>query len=252
MDTGLKATPLAGSFFRFTSKGIWTPDGSIHGVDFGSILMTNIALGIEDEKVPYVNDGSVVNAAREAVMFSPDWTIEGNQYQTPIRALLMGGTKNADVVQASATAATQTINGAKIGNTYDLGVRGLVTWTSLQPAPSGTAYVRDVDYEVDLKNGTFRILEGGAIADNTNVKATYDVPAITREDYTAFNNQNQSGTLKLFGIRTISGYTAPGEEGTIKGTLFPESMGDIDPKKHRSWKMKLAAIGFPNFRYLKT
>lgn len=250
MDQGLKAAPNQASFLRFTTKGLWLPTGSIHGVDLASIQMTNSNYGQETEKVPYAVDGNNVIAMEESIMMAPTWTIEGNQYSTPVRALLVAGTKNADVTIGANAGSPQTIVGALPGNTYDLGVRGLTSFTSLTNVGATVTYVRDVDYEIDPITGLLRIIEGGAISSATTVVATYVSAALTRESYTAFNNQNQTGTLKCFGLRT--GRTVVAEEWVLAGNLYTESRGDWDPKKHMSWKMKLSASGNPLTYPLKT
>src|SRR4051812_20147712 len=79
MDQGLKTSPNQASFLRFTTKAIWIPTGSIHGVDLGNILMQNSNYGTETEKVPYAVDGNNVIAKEEAIMMSPVWTLKGNQ-----------------------------------------------------------------------------------------------------------------------------------------------------------------------------
>ena len=251
MDQGLKTAPNQASFLRFTTKALWLPTGSIHGIDTGNILMTNSNYGTETEKVPYAVDGNNVIGTEESIMMAPTWTLEGNQYPTPLRAILAAGTKNADVTIGANAGSPQTIVGALPGNTYDLGVRGLTTFTSLTNVGATVTYVNGTDYEIDLVTGMLRIIEGGAIsALATTVVATYVSGALTRESYTAFNNQNQIGTLKCFGLRT--GRTVVAEEWVLSGNLYVESRGDWDPKKHMSWKMKLSATGNPLVYPLKT
>ncbi len=111
-------------------------------------------------------------------------------------------------------------------------------------------YVNGTDYEIDLVTGVLRIIDGGAIATATTVIATYVSASLVRESHTAFNNQNQLGTLKCFGLRV--GRTYPGEELVFAGNLYTESLGDTDPKKHRSWKMKLSVSGTPTIYSAKS
>jgi hypothetical protein len=246
MDQGLIGTPNKRSFVRFTTKALWTPDGSIHGNDLGNILMVSSAYNPEIEKVPYAFNGQNVIVLEEAVLFAPAWTIKGNQFSTRIKALLLAGTKQADVVQSAATGATQTINGVQLGATYDLGVRGISNITVLVGATPKTL---GTDVEVDPVTGFARILEGGAIAAAANVIFNYDVPALTREEYTAFDNQNQLGTLRCMGLRFGDVYV--NEEAIFSGNLYTDKLGDSDPKKHRDWEMKLSTSGVPRFRTLK-
>jgi hypothetical protein len=247
MDKGLLSTPNKRSFLRFTGTGLWTPDGSVHGFDLGNILAINSNYNVETERVPYAFNGQNVTALEEAIMVSPDWTIRGNQFHTRIRQLLMMGTKQADVVQAAATGATQTLTGVVVGASYDLGVRGA---SNLAATVSAASKAAGVDYEFDTVTGIFRVLEGGTIAAGANVVLTYDVPALTREEYTAFDNQNQQGTIRIFGLRLGDG--TPGEEAILAGNLYTENTGDLDPKKHREWSMKLSVSGSPRFRMAKS
>jgi hypothetical protein len=249
MDQGTKTAPNLASFLRFTTKGLWLPTGVIHGFDLGNILMVNSSYGTETEKVPYAVDGNNVIAMEEAIMVAPVWTIEGNQYHTRIRELLVMGTKNADATIGVSAGSPQTITGAIPGGSYDLGVRGLTSFASLTNVGATVTYVVNVDYEIDLITGILRIIDGGAITAATTVVATYLSSALTRESHTAFNNQNQTGTLKCFGLRT--GRAIVSEEWVFTGNLYTESLGDADPKKHKSWKMKLSAAGNPTCYSLK-
>ena len=244
MDQGLKATPNPASFMRFTSKALWLPTGSIHGFELGNILMVNSSYGTQVEKVPYAADGNNVIAMEEAIMVAPVWTIEGNQYHTRIRELLFMGTKNTDVTIAANAGSPQTIVSPVAGGSYDLGVRGLTSFTSLTNVGATITYVNGTDYEIDLVTGILRVIDGGALATTpVTVVATYMSPQLIRESHTAFNNQNQTGTLKCFGMRV--GRTIPAEEWVFVGNLYTESLGDADPKKHKAWKMKLSTSGFP-------
>jgi hypothetical protein len=250
MDQGLKATPNLASFLRFTTKALWVPTGIIHGVDLANILMVNKNYGLATDKVAYSVDGNNVLAMEEPIIMEPSWTLTGNQYPTAVRALLYMGTKNTDATIGANAGSPQTIVGVLPGSTYDLSVRGLTSFTSLTGSGGTPTYVNGTDYEIDLITGMLRIIEGGAITAATTVVATYVSPALTRESYTAFNNQNQTGTLKCFGLRV--GRTVVAEEWVFNGTLFTESPGDADPKKHMDWKMKLSATGLPLVYPLKT
>jgi hypothetical protein len=112
----------------------------------------------------------------ESIMMAPVWTLEGNQYSTPVRALLVAGTKNADATIGANAGSPQTIVGALPGNTYDLGVRGLTSFTSLTNVGATVTYVRDVDYEIDLITSLLRIIEGGAISAATSESRPTSLP----------------------------------------------------------------------------
>lgn len=246
MDQGLLAKPNSRSFLRFTSRGLFIPDGTIHGYDLGAILMVNSALGAETNKIPYAVNGDNVTAFQETISVSPEWTIKGNQFSTRIRELLLLGTKQTDAVQNVGTGLSQTVTGVVLGATYRLNIFGALNFT----ATVGTAKTAGVDYEFDPLTGNFRPLEGGTIAAGANVVCGYDLPAVTRERYTAFNRQNRSGNLYLSGLR--SGDTFLNEEWIINGMLTTDDMGSIDPKKNREWSMKMYANGLPDVYMPKT
>ena len=250
MDQGLLATPNLRTFLRFTSRALWMPSGTIHGFDLGNIVMINSAYNVQVEKVPYAFNGQNVLAAEEAIMVAPVWTLKGNQFSTRIKSLLMMGTKQTDLTIGSNAGSPQTITGAIPGASYDLGVRGLTSFTSLTNVGVSVTYVNGTDYEVDLATGMLRIIDGGAISTATTVVATYLSASLTREEYTAFDNQNQIGTLRCFGLRL--GDTVVNEEGIFTGNLYTDNMGDTDPLKHREWTMKISVAGSPRFRTLKT
>ncbi len=86
------------------------------------------------------------------------------------------------------------------GYSFALDHINLTSFTSLEPAPTGTAYVAGTDYTVDLKAGRVHIVSGGAItaADGTNVLATYVAGAYDRT--VAFSTNNTEYWLRFDGV----------------------------------------------------
>ena len=252
MERGLIANPNRRSFFRFTTRAVAFPIvngvGTIHGTELGSILMVNSAYGLKMNTTTFATNGSL-QEVKEPVGWSPDWSIKGNQHHTRIRPLLLMGTKQADVVQSAAGAATQTLVAVVLGASYDTGWRG-ASLTSATNVGATTTYVPGVDYEFDPITGIFHAIDGGAIAAGSNVVLTANVPALTREHYTVGDNLNQQVLLKCFGIR--AGDTYLSEEWVFNGALYVENPGDWDPTKDREWNVKFSANGTPDYYALKT
>jgi hypothetical protein len=93
---------------------------------------------------------------------------------------------SATVTVASSTVTGEAITGVDKGASYQLGTSAvnpagvrLVSAVIVKPTPTGTAFVVDVDYTVDLTMGRITILEGGAITANANIAVDYTVTAQT-------------------------------------------------------------------------
>ena len=103
------------------------------------------------------------------------------------------------VSQTSATAQTETFNGVIQGYAYQLGVT--------TNNPTGVRAISNVtiagktlgtDYTVDADRGLIFIVEGGTIADNSNITVTYDRAARSRKQFI-------SGTTQIEGaLRFVS------------------------------------------------
>jgi hypothetical protein len=95
---------------------------------------------------------------------------------------------------------TDELHTAYSGFSFKLAHMNLSAFTSLSPAPTGTAYVAGTDYTVDLKSGRVNILVGGAITGSTgvSVKATY--VAGTYDRTTSFNVSNTEYWLTFDGL----------------------------------------------------
>ncbi len=106
------------------------------------------------------------------------------------------------VTQASVTGQQYDINAVKKGRRYQIGlsasapsgVRG-ITNVVVTSNPAGTTYVNGTDYTVNLQNGGLVILEGGAIAENSNIRVTYDVSATSYNRVVTAENGEIYGAL---------------------------------------------------------
>jgi len=178
IEQGTLAQPNIKSTDRITGKAVFFPDGQVGGYDLGSIKMHKIELSPERESSTFAIDGANVQSTETIVSIKPIWSIEGNQFHTAIQALLWLGTRNADVTQSAATAATFVFT-AQLGQTFDIGKRN-ITITSVEVAASGK--VADVDYFPEANKGLIRIPNVAAgIAAGASVTVTYNCPLIVRD-----------------------------------------------------------------------
>jgi hypothetical protein len=159
-----------------------------------------------------------------------------------ILELIYMGTRNADIVQSSGTGITFSFV-AVLGQTFDIGARNV----TLNNVKVGVATkVFDTDYFFDAGNGLIRLPNIAAgIAAGATVVVNFERPALTRTSVTAFNQLNQSGTLKLF---DIDGFSAiPVSEGALAGSISRDKGADGDPTKTNQWALRFALTGTPTF-----
>ncbi len=240
MEQGTLTAPNIASLDRLTGKAIFFPTGSAGGTDLGDIDMFKLDYGAKREQINFHIDGNVSLALEETISVAPVFSIEGKQFHTSIMSLILMGTRGTDTSQVSATAATLTIT-AKVGQTFDIGARNI---SNVAVTVAGAPKVADVDYFLEANKGLIRFPNVAAgIADGASVLITFDKPAITRENYTAFNNQNIQGTLKVFGMDNRS--PIPKSEWTLPGNFTVDKGGDNDPAKHKQWSIRYAVIGQP-------
>ncbi len=241
MEQGTNSQPNLATFNRLTGKAVWFKTGALGGVDLGNIDMYGMDEGIAREKIMLAIDGNVVLGLEEAVSVSPVWTIKGKQYHSSVIPLILMGTRNADVVQTASGSVTLTIPGITLGLTYDIGARNI---TVASVTVGGAAKTADVDYYLEANKGLIRFPNSAAgIVDGATVVITYSKPAITRETYTAFNNLNETGTLRLFEMDNKS--QIPLSEMSLPGTISRDKGSDGDPTKHNQWALRLALNGQP-------
>jgi hypothetical protein len=230
------------SLERTTGKFVLFPTGQTGGIDLGIIDMSKVDYGTQREKTMLPIEGEVVMAEEEVISVSPVITLDGRQFHSPIKPLLLMGTRNADVVQSSATGATAIII-AKLGQTFDIGKRNVTAFV-LTPTAGGAAYVEGVDYFLEANKGLVRFpVVAAGIADSVSVTGTFNVPALTRESYTAFNKLNLTGTAKYYEVDNKSSTVR--NEWAIPGTFSMDAGGDADPAKKKKWTAKFSVNGQP-------
>lgn len=242
MEQGTLTAPNIASLDRLTGKAIFFPAGQAGGIDLGDIDMMKLDYAPKRETVDFHINGNVVLGVEETISVSPVFSIDGKQFHSAIMPLVLMGTRNSDVSQTSATGATLTIV-AKLGQAFDIGARN-VTNMVVTNAGATITYIADVDYFFDPYTGIIRFPSAAAgIADGASVLLTFNKPAIVRDSYTAFTNENLQGTLKVFGMDNRSGI--PKSEWTLPGNFTVDKGGDNDPAKHKQWSVRFAVIGQP-------
>jgi 5-enolpyruvylshikimate-3-phosphate synthase len=240
MEQGTVTQPNLQSLERTSGKIIVFPTGSAGGLDLGVIEIVKVAYGVKSDAVMFAIDGNVVLGTKENVSVEPVLTMTGQQFHSAVRALLLLGTKNADVVQTSGSAATLTVT-AKLGQTFDIGARNL---SNVVVTVAAAVKVEGTDYFLEPSKGLIRFPAVAAgIADGASVLITFDKAALTRESITAFTNLNQTATVKYYEMDNKSATVR--NEWTITGTLSVTAAGDADPTKFKKWTAELAVSGQP-------
>lgn len=117
------------------------------------------------------------------------------------------------LTQASATAQTYAITDVKKGRRYQIGatalapagVRGLANVT-VESVPAGTTYTAGTDYTVNLDNGGLVILDGGTIAEDSDISVEYDATA------TSYNRVVTADNAEIYGAMFLESRNPKGEK----------------------------------------
>lgn len=238
-----RLTALA--YFKESGAGSYTP--------FGNITLAKLDIAPKSISVPLYKRGKGTLFRRDNYMVEPLFSLTTDQFASSVIRLLLLGTKNADNVQtASGTGGTGNtfVFTAAAGQAYYIGQRGVTISTVAVSAVNKTL---GVDFFVDDPNipqslvslNGIIILPAAAagITDGATVTVTYSIPALTRENYSAFTTLNRSGALKLF-FEDESGTDAR-EIWDMQVQLSCKSVGDFDPTKFREVVMEAAVFGNP-------
>jgi hypothetical protein len=161
------------------------------------------------------------------------WAFTLNEQLTEVMRLLGLATKGADTVQGTATGATHTITAANIvkGATYFLASGGVdkrsVTVTAV--TQTGSTPVKDVDYTIDEGSGAFTVLATGTIGTSNDLIITFNVAAVTYENYTSLKETRVTGDFRVHEYDQFS--EAPRETHDFTGQCWISNQGESDGEK---------------------
>ena len=118
------------------------------------------------------------------------------------------------VTEAGDTALTWEVSGVKQGRYYQIGtsaaspsgVRKITNVSIADDQATPTTFVEGTDYTIDLALGRFQVVEGGGIADDTNLVVTYDTEASTRDQIVTASDAEIEGAMRFIS------YNAAGEQ----------------------------------------
>ena len=123
--------------------------------------------------------------------------IVGDEFSKENLAMALFG-DTSTLAQTGAAVTNEAISGVLQGRYYPLSKRqvSLVTVTG----PSGTpVYVENTDYKVDATTGRIYIVEGGGIADGTDVEVDFTYATIALPTVRGMNQTSVKGFLRFIG-----------------------------------------------------
>lgn len=221
---------------RITGRGFFQPTGETGFINLGNVTMHKLDFNVKRAERHRARRGVVFRTHNQAYGVQPEFTLEGDEFTTPMLPILFGGTAAADVSQASATAATFAFTSKK-GRYFYLGAFK-ITAASLTTPVSKVEGVdgAPADYLIDRGLGWIYIPLGSSIADATACVATFDKPAITRDSITAFDQLNRAGILRVQEEDTYS--TEPRQDYYFPCELSVEGTGDSKPEGYGKFTLK--------------
>lgn len=193
--------------FALFKPGTLTPDGYRY---LGNTPEFN--LSVQSETLPHYSMDRGTKIKDKSVTLQTDFsaTFTCDNIDLDNLALFFMGEK-ATVSQSSATGETETLEGVKLGHTYQIGVTDSVPLgvrsVTLNSAEVGaTALVAGTDYTLDAARGTITFLEGSTnVSNGDDVALDYDLAAISY-DRTISGNQQIEGSIMYLA------YNAEGED----------------------------------------
>jgi hypothetical protein len=183
---------------RLSGRGYFTPTGATQGTDLGNIDMFKIDFNIKRKEHFGSRRGIQTLDRFDAFSSQALWTLTCDEFVSPLLSFAWAGTKNADIVQAAAPAATFNFTFATTmkGATLDIGKYGLYSASLTTPSSKVEGYT--ADYVIDRAAGKIYFPATTTITAGAGV-VTYSAPAITYDSITALNILNRNGLLEIHG-----------------------------------------------------
>jgi len=148
------------------------------------------SLSVETEEVQHYSSEEGLKIKDESVTLQVDYsgTFTTDNIDLDNIAAFFFGSKTAQT-ESAATGSEDTLEGVQQGRYYQLGMSGAnpvglrqVTVTDVEDAGGGgSTYTPGTDYTVEPDLGRIYIVEGGNIADGTDIDVTYDVAGHTHD-----------------------------------------------------------------------
>jgi endonuclease YncB( thermonuclease family) len=238
------------SFERLTGFALFNDDADSTGdIPLGNITALANDYSPKTVEIPRASRGVLTIARRDTFQVTPVYTIDGNQFHTPVIPLLLMGDRTTDLSQTSATGATYTFT-AKAGRAYKLphyNVTAIAVTVSAAAKTLGTDFFVDdpnIPQSTTSFNGVIILpVTAAGIADGATVTVTYNKPVLTMEVYNAFTKLNRVGTLTIF---LEDEYGPPAKEiWSCRCSLTVKKGADAKPGDFRGWQLEASLFGNP-------
>lgn len=230
------------NFAKLSGVAFFTPDGATSAINLGDIVMHKLSYGTGEVEAMRHRKGAATIGDQAVTEIKPKFEITLGEQFKPLLPIVLFGTTQADLVQASATASTFAVASSKTLQSYFCGKRGLTNY-SLKNTALTTTFVENTDYQIDPDLGWVTIMEGGTIADGTGLVLTFDCRAVTLNKYQAFSQLNRRGKIDLYEEDTQA--AGPRNHWSFPCNLMPTDLGDRDAKKYAEAKITCAVLANP-------
>src|SRR4051794_3924097 len=127
------------AFHRLSGRAYFTPAGDAGQIDLGNIQMHSLTFGVKRRLHLNSVRGIVAPDRVKTYYTEPKFTIDGDEFVTPLLPLIFLGSAKDQFTQNSATVQTKAFDVVVAGRAYDLGAFD-VTNVSVTD-PGGTAGV---------------------------------------------------------------------------------------------------------------
>jgi hypothetical protein len=188
MDYGAVAV-----FERLTGRAFFTPAGQTGAINLGNILTHKLEWGLKRKTTFKSRRGQLSVRDDDVIGAEPRFTIECDEFATPLLALLHGGSAPEYAVDTAATGATFTFTAA-LGLAFRTNFFSISNVSIVTP----TGKVEGTDYKIDYGLGIIYLPLTSTIAPGATVTMRYDRIAITYNRVTALDAPSKKGTLLVY------------------------------------------------------
>jgi hypothetical protein len=224
---------------QISGRAFFTPTGESGEIDFGNILMHKLEFGVKRKERLKARRGQLVQTHNKAYQANPEFTLEGDEFTTPMLPIIFGGTANADVVQSAGTASTFAFTATK-GRWFFCGAFKITNASLTTPGSKVEGVVgAPADYLIDRGLGRIYIPLGSSIANGASCVMTFDKPAITRDSINAMDQLNRAGSLRVLEEDSYS--TEPRIEYIFPCNVNTDSPGDSKPEDYGKFQLKMTS-----------
>lgn len=181
---------------KVTGKVLLKKTGQTFFTAFGAVI--SVLPNSDIQRVDIVNPDKGFNNVSAKLIGQTElkYDVQTNEMTPEVLELVHLAAPSTDKVQSSGSALTAAFSAWKWRQALQLG-KVSVTAVTVKNAAATVTYVRDVDYVLDAGAGHIFPIPGSSITEGQSLNVTFDAPAVTRSQITAFTERVTEGDVEV-------------------------------------------------------